>query len=155
MHGNSKYTPEIAEYICTSLVNGKSLKEICEQEGIPDRSTILRWTRENEDFAARCGQARIDQADYMDDRILEVANNVEKGDIAPDAARVAISALQWRASKLKPNVYGDRTILAGDRNNPLELLAVRLDRAVTARTMIDVTPIARSISNGDDASDLL
>ena len=44
----------------------------------------------------------------MDDRILEVAGRVEQGDLDPHSAKVVISALQWRASKLKPKVYGEK-----------------------------------------------
>jgi hypothetical protein len=43
----------------------------------------------------------------MDDRILEVAEKVEKGILEARAGSVVISALQWRASRLAPKKYGD------------------------------------------------
>lgn len=45
----------------------------------------------------------------MDDRILEVADATNEDNA--QSARVKIGAYQWRAAKLKPKVYGDRTQL--------------------------------------------
>ena len=44
----------------------------------------------------------------MDDRIQDVAEDVLKGKIDPQAGKVAISAFQWRASKLDPKKYGEK-----------------------------------------------
>lgn len=60
----------------------------------------------NKAFAAKCARAREDQAELMDEMILDVANAS-----TPETAqcdRVKISAYQWRAAKLKPKVYGDQ-----------------------------------------------
>ena len=46
------------------------------------------------------------QADLMDDKILDVADNSTTETAAAD--RVKISAYQWRASKLAPKKYGDK-----------------------------------------------
>lgn len=107
------------------------------------------------EFNMRMAQAREDQGDYMDDRILGVMEQVEKGYMNPDAGRLLISAMQWRASRLKPKRYGDKVTLAGDAENPLQFLASRLDMATRKKKeighvpdMIDVTPIY-------DGSDLL
>jgi hypothetical protein len=65
----------------------------------------------NESFATKCARAREDQADYMDDLILEVANACTPETAQAD--RVRISAYQWRASKLKPKKYGDKLEFGG------------------------------------------
>lgn len=48
----------------------------------------------------------------MDDKILDAARRVDVGELDPNAAKVIISAYQWRASKLQPKRYGDRLDLA-------------------------------------------
>ncbi len=53
-------------------------------------------------------RARQDQADTLADEIRELAGRVERGELEPNAGRVAIDALKWIASKLKPKQYGDR-----------------------------------------------
>lgn len=102
----SSYSEDLADSICEQLASGQSLRQICDQPGMPHRITVIRWQESNEDFATKCARAREEQADYMDDLILEVANNCTPETAQAD--RVKISAYQWRASKLKPKKYGDK-----------------------------------------------
>ena len=53
--------------------------------------------------------ARDEVADTLADEIRELAQNVVDGKLDPNAGRVAIDALKWIASKLKPKAYGDRS----------------------------------------------
>ena len=104
----SSYSDELAQLICDRLMDGESLRQICADEGMPHRRTIMRWMEADAAFATKCARAREEQADVMDERILDVANRTEAGELPPDAARVVLSALQWRAAKLKPKKYGER-----------------------------------------------
>jgi hypothetical protein len=53
------YTAEIAERILTGLKNGRSLRAVCKDQGMPAQSTARRWLLEDrEGFAARCKEAR-------------------------------------------------------------------------------------------------
>ena len=122
----TKYTNDIAGYICDQLINGRSLRDICREDNMPDKSTVIRWLASNQEFATKCAGAREQQADYMDDKILDVAERCERGEIEPNAAKVSISAYQWRASKLKPKVYGDKQIV--DVNIDMSI-SDRLERA--------------------------
>lgn len=102
----SSYTEVIADRICDELMDGKSLVKICASDDMPNRTTVIRWMAANEDFATRCARARVAQADYMDDLILDVA--LASTAETAQADRVKISAFQWRASKLQPKKYGDK-----------------------------------------------
>lgn len=114
----SEYDEAIAAVILESLANGKSFREISTETGI-SRSTIARWMAANDDFSASIARARELQADYMDDLILETANACTNETAAAD--RVRIYAYQWRASKLRPKVYGDKLTHQGDTENPVKL----------------------------------
>jgi hypothetical protein len=103
----SSYTEEMADRICDELMGGKSLVRICEAADMPHRSTVIRWMGADEAFATRCAHARDAQADLMDDLILDVAEKCTSETAAAD--RVKIAAYQWRASKLAPKKYGDKT----------------------------------------------
>jgi hypothetical protein len=105
----SEFAPEVAEAIAESLCDGMSMRQICELDGMPNRSTVARWMAENEDFAASIARARELQADHMDDLILETANACTEETAKSD--KVRIWAYQWRAAKLKPKVYGEKTNL--------------------------------------------
>lgn len=122
----SIYSEDLADAICERLREGESMRQICRDPEMPGRRTVEEWMAKDQGFRAKCARAREDQADLMDDRILEVAGKTERDEIDPQAARVVISALQWRASKLKPKVYGDSTLLKhGDQDGkPLQAATV-------------------------------
>ena len=102
----SSYSDEIAEKICDGLANGRSLRQICKDEGMPDRGTVLRWEDKNPDFAAKCTRARGWQGEYVFDEIGEIENAVLVGKITPEQAKVVIGSKQWRAGRLAPKRYG-------------------------------------------------
>jgi hypothetical protein len=102
----SDYTPELGDTICDRLADGESLRAICDEDGMPDRRTVLRWLADNVDFAAKYARAREFQADVMDEKILEVANACTPETAQAD--RVKIGAYQWRAAKLAPKKYSDK-----------------------------------------------
>lgn len=109
MSRQSTYTEELAETICERITDGESLRAICEHDDMPDRKTVLRWLNGHPTFAAKYAHAREAQADYMDDKILTVADKITPETAAAD--RVRIDAYKWRASKLAPKRYGDKQIL--------------------------------------------
>lgn len=113
----SDYTDAIADEICDAIADGASLRAICEADDMPNRKTVLRWLERYTDFAAKYARAREAQADVMDDRILQTADTCTPENAA--AARVKIDAFKWRAEKLKPKVYGSKTLVGSDPDNPL------------------------------------
>lgn len=46
-------------------------------------------------------------ADAFEARMQGVIEKVESGQLPPDAARVVVSNLQWRAAKAAPKAFGD------------------------------------------------
>src|ERR1700675_2027286 len=94
----SSYSEEIANVICDLLMDGMSMRQICEFPEMPARQTIDGWMDRYPDFRAKCERAREWQADLMDERILAEAESCTADNA--QAAKVRISAYQWRASKL-------------------------------------------------------
>lgn len=133
---HSEYTPEIGAKICKAIANGSTLIKAAESVGYAF-FTVARWSEKYPDFNVAYSQARETQAETLADQIVALADDES---LPPESRRIRVEARKWVASKLKPKRYGDRTILAGDKDNPLELLAVRLDTAIASRKMIDVTP---------------
>lgn len=107
-------SPELAEVICERLIEGESMRKICRDESMPNRATLLRWMEVDEGFAAKCARARIWQADLMDDLVLETADACTTETAHAD--KVKISAYQWRAAKLSPKKYGDKTFSEAEIN---------------------------------------
>lgn len=138
----SSYSEDKAAEICGGLVSGKSLSEICEDEGMPDVSTVYRWIAANDTFREMYTRAREDQADTLADQILKIADrpmagiktttkangDVEtvEGDMI-EHRRLMVESRKWIAAKLKPKKYSDKLdhTLGGPDGGPLVTKIVR------------------------------
>lgn len=133
----SKFTEELAVEICERIVCGESLNKITRDAHMPNVATVYRWLQSNENFREMYARAREDQADTHADEIIAIADEnpetVPVYDKEGNLIEVKIDATflqwqknkmearKWNAAKLKPRKYGERTILAGDAENPIEL----------------------------------
>ena len=126
---------DIIERICRGLVEGRSLRQVCEDDGMPNRQTVLNWLAEDADFSARCARARELQADVLLDRMGEIEEDTLDGRTDPAAARAVLGSMQWRAAKLAPKKYSERHVLAGDEENPVAVTLA--ERLTAARGRVD------------------
>lgn len=104
----SKYSDELAEKICEKIANGRSLRSICAEDGIPTMSTVCKWLIENKEFSEQYARAREKQADYFAEEIIEIADSAEAESAAVSKAKLQIDARKWAASKIAPKKYGDK-----------------------------------------------
>ena len=133
----SSFTQDMADTICTRIAEGESLRKICGDDWMPDRVTIYRWLAADPDFCNQYTRAREDQADTLADEIIAIADEQPEviavlnkhGELIEHKLDNAflqwqknrMDARKWTAMKLKPKKYGDRQILAGDSEAPLEV----------------------------------
>jgi hypothetical protein len=98
------YSEALTWKICDRIAQGKSLVSVCKALGLA-YSTVARWLQQPEydDFCNRYARAREDQADYLTDEIVDIADKTRD----PQKAKVQIDARKWKAAKLKPKKYGD------------------------------------------------
>ncbi len=54
----SKYTQSLAENICERLSSGETLTSICSAEGMPKRTTVVKWQGQHDGFATLYARAR-------------------------------------------------------------------------------------------------
>ena len=115
----TRYTPEFAAEVCRRMSEGDSLRQVCRDNGVPE-STVRQWVRDNrEGFTVQYQGARALQVESWSDLILELAN---RDDLEPQDKRIRVDTLKWLMSKLAPKRYGDRLLVAGDADNPVEML---------------------------------
>ncbi|MBR8007150.1 terminase small subunit-like protein [Burkholderia vietnamiensis] len=122
---NTIFTQELADTICEHLASGLSLRQIEEIEGMPSKTTILRWLGDDRftSFRDQYARARDMQAEGMADEILEIADDgrndwmeIQNRDgenigwkvngEAVQRSRLRIDARKWLLSKLLPKKYG-------------------------------------------------
>ncbi len=122
---SSDYNEAIALEICERLVEGESLRTICKDDDMPNKSTVFRWIDSNPEFRDQYARAREFQADTMADEMQDIADDgsndwMEKHDHEGNAigwqlngehvqrSKLRIDIRKWNASKLKPKKYGDK-----------------------------------------------
>jgi len=115
----SDYTVELAGRILDRLAEGESLNAICKADDMPAESTVRHWAAEDrEGFFAKYTRARDIGLDCRADRVVEEAREARDASLG----RLRFDADRWYLSKLAPKRYGDKTVLAGDEDNPLKVV---------------------------------
>lgn len=138
----SSFTQEKADYICQELAEGRSLRKICEEDGMPSAGTVCRWLAENEQFQKQYARAREAQADVLFEEILDISDEsntttkvighgedaeevIVYDSVAVQRNRLRVDARKWMAGKLRPKKYGEKLELSGDAENPLRIETIK------------------------------
>lgn len=101
----SIYTSELADTICKALAEGKSLRSICRDEGMPTEATVRMWAADDrEGFYSQYTRARDIGLDCVAEEVFEIAD--DGSDHQRD--RLRFDARRWYLSKLAPKRYGDK-----------------------------------------------
>lgn len=123
----TKYSKELATKICMAIAESShGLKVLCDlNDDFPSHSTIRKWIFENKKFSDNYDKAKQEQADYLADEILRIADDKDGDLIAGEfgevgnstnvsRARLQIDARKWIASKLKPKKWGEKMDITTD-----------------------------------------
>ncbi len=143
----SKYTQSLAESICERLSSGETLTSICAVEGMPKRTTVVKWQGQHDGFATLYARARVAYADAIFDEAMEIADDTsgdwtirtKKGEEirAVDheniqRARLRVETRLKAAAKINPAKYGEKL----DLNMSGELNVSQLSDAKLNERMI-------------------
>lgn len=104
----SMYDESIALVIADRIAGGESLAKVCRDKGMPGRTSVYKWLRDEPQFAQLMAQARLDQADSFVEDILTIADNVK---LAPEDRKVMVDARKWIAARFNRVKYGDKVDL--------------------------------------------
>jgi hypothetical protein len=109
------WTAELKEQwqaaLCLWLIDGKSLSAfVRDNPNGPSRSEFFAWLSSEPIFADRYARARECGADALADSIVMLADDALQTDsnVKVNAARLAVDARKWIASKLRPSAYADK-----------------------------------------------
>ena len=113
------FTQEIADTICERLSIGESLRAICRDDGMPGRTTVLRWLADNEVFRGQYAYACEVRQDDIFDELFDISDNSGE-DVNRD--RLRIDTRKWVLARMAPKKYGDKAAveLTGKDEGPLE-----------------------------------
>ncbi len=112
----SKKTPEVVEEIVMRLSRGEPLAKICADDHMPDFSTVWRWEEDDEAFRKVSLRARMHGTHFMADDCIAIADSAE---LEPADKRVRIDTRLRLIGKWNAKVYGEKTLVGSDPDNPL------------------------------------
>jgi hypothetical protein len=120
--------------ILDRLAAGESLRAIC---GPVLEAAVRRRVIADEPagFASQYARARSIGIDALAESTLAIASDKTQD---PNSRRVQVDTIKWFASKLRPDKYGDRTVISGDQNAPISVTVAYEDRP--AKLGIVVSP---------------
>lgn len=142
----SDYSAEVTTAICIRLGLGESLREICRDEDMPDKSTVMRWLAAHSEFRDQYAGAREAQADYYAEEIIEISDDGtndwmlrKQGDEEVEVenkevlarSRLRVDTRKWLMARMAPKKYGDRVIQehGSDPANPVQIVN-RIERVI-------------------------
>ena len=119
-----RYDEETGIAICTRIIEGETIKEICEDPDLPSQRTIYRWLAAIPTFWQLYARAREALMDRWADEIIEIADDssedyvdhigadgVVERRFDPEAvqrSKLRIETRKWLMSKLASRRYGDK-----------------------------------------------
>ena len=125
---------EIERRVIEGLQIGRTLSELCREEGMPDRVTIYRWRDEDEVLAQRIARARDAGFDAIAEEALAIMDEEPERVVTitgedRSESRIDSASVQWafRRAELRlkllakwdPKRYGERQLIGSDPENPL------------------------------------
>jgi hypothetical protein len=124
--------PAVIDHILAELAAGKSLSAICKAEGMPDRVTVWRWSKGDNELAARILEAREFGFQLRAEAAVEAAKCAKD----PVAGRLAFDAERWYLGKLS-QAFAEKPIAIGalvnvDAGDTFAAVAGALERAAEA-----------------------
>ena len=106
------FDPIMALNIIEQIAEGKLLKDLLDIPGAPSRSTWYRWMVLYPDLKEGYNIAREVSSEGMEERLLEICDELIKGETIPpaklDQIKTAMAQLRWSAAKRNPKAYGER-----------------------------------------------
>ena len=141
------YEPDTAIRICAELTEGRSLRSVCKDEGMPAKSTVFKWLADVPEFAELYRIAMEQRTEAHVEECLDIADDGSNDWIAsndPDnpgyrfngehyqRSRLRVETRKWIACKMKPKKYGDKvsTEITGADGGPVRIVAQPHDENV-------------------------
>lgn len=171
------YSDKVANEIFDRMAAGESLTNICRDEHMPGRKTVLRWQDGERgapvEFGPRYAQAVQDRADKCFDEIIDLADGAAvsaevEANIAGkkvsekvrrkverrvyneeiQARKLRIDARKWALSRMNRSKYGDRSELAVSGTPDQPPVDLNLKTVHDVKHMKDTLKVLGEVLNG-------
>jgi len=123
----TKYTEELVAEICERVANGTPLREICREEDKPSWVTFYNWLCADNELSLRFARCRELGTDAIAEDAIAILDTIPE---RIDGGKMDSAYVQWQRNRVEyrlkllakwnPKRYGDKTILSGDKENPIQ-----------------------------------
>ena len=153
----TKYNEKLAEEICSRLMLGQSLNEICRDPAFPVKLSVFKWLHKYPEFMNQYRHARQVQQETHLDEMLEIADDgtndwMERNnrDGSPgwqlngehvQRSRLRVDTRKWVMERLAPKVFG-----AAASTNPDEDKAQPLNISFEVRDPLGTVKVTNAKS---------
>lgn len=148
----SIYDPGMLDKVCDELIVGRSIRQACEPDDMPNFVEIYREMHRDQDLYNAIARAREAQQEFIADDIVEQADLATPED--HNVVKLRIWARQWRAAKLAPKKYGDKQVVDITQNINVAVIQAEqlMQLSAKAKEMIDITPTVLKTVEGQKKS---
>lgn len=134
-----EYSIDVVNKILEEIIAGKSVAEICKQDGFPAESNFYVWLGKNLDnIQERYAHAREQQAEKMVQEMHTIADNCLLTAEAINKARLQIDTRKWSAAHLKPKKYGERATIDHTGTVTVEQLILERPKTIERQPALPV-----------------
>lgn len=138
------FADDVIEELIARTEKGETLTGVCAEPRMPSRQAVYDWLESKPDFALRFRAARARGVHALAEQCLEIADEDAEDAIAVANKRVRIDTRLRLAGKWLPSVYGERQVIAGDPDAPiqhehrqvLDISALDFDQREALRTLL-------------------
>jgi hypothetical protein len=123
----TKYTEELVAEICERVANGTPLREICREDDKPSWVTFYNWLCADNELSLRFARCRELGTDAIAEDAIAILDTIPE---RIDGGKMDSAYVQWQRNRVEyrlkllakwnPKRYGDKTILSGDKENPIQ-----------------------------------
>jgi hypothetical protein len=114
-----QYSPAIIDMICTKLVHGKNLTDICNEPDMPSYALFTRWRRNYPEINEMLENARKDRAEWYRDQAMREAQKADEENL--DVQKFLTEA-NWRAAGVDDGRYSPKAKIEANINQPTQII---------------------------------
>ncbi len=117
----SRYNADVAAAVCMELIEGRSLRAICKEDGRPSVATFHRWLDLHEPLRRQYALAKEIQGHMIYEEGIEIIDAAQGGTMEEIQVAKLRSDARFRwAGKVAPKYYADKHVHVGaDGDGPI------------------------------------
>jgi len=135
---SDKQKTDIINYICKEIEEGRALRNVLKDEGMPDSNTFYVWIDADKTKLEQYARATETRADNIFEEILQIADDQED-DVYVDEdgnektnhnvinrSRLRVDSRKWMVGKMVPKKYGDKLQTENKNEHTGEITITRI-----------------------------